>query len=162
VWIAISLVTPPVIIPSLTIMVVEAPTVSGMLRPVLAGRPFTIIISITVSEDPVFLTISTTLPPPVLSQYAAVISIFSNLVNTPTSPEAQNATAMAITMATATSMTVAITGFIPALAFLNIFVMTSVFAPLYFFLLWFVCSKFFGRRFKAVVTVLLFLAMKCL
>ena len=47
--------------------------------------------------------------------YAVLISTFSNLVNIPTSPVAQNATAMAMTMAMATRITVATTGLIPDL-----------------------------------------------
>ena len=78
----------------------------------LHGIPFTKILSIVVGDDPVFFTCNVTSV--ALVAYAATISIFSNLVNTPTSPVAQKATAMAITMAIATRITVAITGLMPA------------------------------------------------
>ena len=80
------------------------------------------------------------LPPPVGVATADLISSFSNLVNTPTKPEAQNATAIAMTIATATRITVATTGFIPALlrGIINYGDRASGFNGL--------CSRFFSEK----------------
>jgi hypothetical protein len=64
-----------------------------------------------VGAEPVFLILTSNVVGLVIT--ADWISSFSNLVKTPTSPEAQKATAIAITIATATNITVATTGLIP-------------------------------------------------
>lgn len=87
-----------------------------------SGFPLTKISVIVASDDPVFLRLNTT----VLESeaYAFVTSSFSNRVNAPVNPAAQNATAIAIATATAIRITVAMTGLIP---FLFLVYMSGVF-----------------------------------